>query len=162
MTLTFDIQAPSGVEWSGETCWSLLVWRWWAPHRCHAGGMTALSLDRAPFQNSKNHWCFSFDSKQRVLTSPQPSVIFTILTQWYTQTSKERELPRNLTCFLSLVLWQPLILGTAVSSMAPPQTCQQIIWILTLLVCPEKSMKELHATLVTNHDHRSVMCSAAL
>jgi hypothetical protein len=49
----------------------------------------------------------TFDSKQRVISTPQPSVTFTILTQWYTQTSKEHELPRNLT------------------SLAPPQTCQQ-------------------------------------
>jgi hypothetical protein len=124
MTLTFDIQAPSSsfaikVE-------KLVGHSRCAPHRCHVERMTVLSLDRAPCQNSKNHWCFSFDSKQRVISSPQPSLIFTILTQWYTQTSKERELPRNLTsCLLSLVLWHPLLLASAASSLAPPQTCQQ-------------------------------------
>jgi hypothetical protein len=57
MTLTFDIQAPSS---SFAIRVDKLVGKpqcedGGAPHRCRAGGMTVLSLDRAPCQNSKNH-----------------------------------------------------------------------------------------------------------
>jgi hypothetical protein len=57
MTLTFDIQAPS-------SSFAIRVEKLvgpsrcedgGAPHRCRAGEMTVLSLDRAPCQNSKNH-----------------------------------------------------------------------------------------------------------
>jgi hypothetical protein len=163
MTMTFHIQAPS-------SSFAIGVEKLVGHPRCEDGGLLTdamlegwlvLSLDRAPCQNSKNHWCFSFDSKQRVISSPQPSVVFTILTQWYTQTSTERELARNMTsCFLSLVLWHPLLLGTAVSSLAPPQTCQQKSndYMNPHITTHYQPALKVHATPVT-HYHHSVMCS---
>jgi hypothetical protein len=144
--------------------------------------MTFWSLDNSPCQNSKNHWYFSFDSKQRVISSPQPSVIFT--ESWNIrdfccfgmvcspdsrkssfQHSDIPQLLRNMNCLeiwprASSVWYYGILryLGQRPPYWHLPRPVSRKVMIIyesshnyTLSVCPEKSMKELHATLVTHY-----------
>jgi hypothetical protein len=99
---------------SGGTCWLLLVWS----HGClsvwkhHVKMVMITDISYSLI-------------KYLAENSFKTSVIFLISTQCYTQvTEEERALPRNWNCcFHSPALRSPLLVGTAISSLVPPQTC---------------------------------------